>query len=46
MYLLITFKNRRDTFKHITRWIEEASTNGNNTLTYMLIGNKNDLEQQ
>lgn len=38
------FSTRRDTFKHITRWIEEAITNGNNTLTFMLIGNKSDLE--
>ncbi|KAL4433544.1 hypothetical protein ABPG74_002941 [Tetrahymena malaccensis] len=37
---------RRDTFKHITRWVEEATNNGNSTLTFMLIGNKSDLESQ
>ncbi|KAL4482537.1 hypothetical protein ABPG72_005780 [Tetrahymena utriculariae] len=36
----------RDTFKHITRWVEEATNNGNSTLTFMLIGNKSDLESQ
>ena len=35
---------RRDTFNHLTRWLEEARQNGNPNMQIMLIGNKADLE--
>ena len=36
--------NRRDTFNHLTRWLEEVRQNGNPDMTIMLIGNKCDLD--
>jgi Ras-related protein Rab-2A len=35
---------RRDTFNHLTRWLEEVRQNGNPDMTIMLIGNKCDLD--
>jgi Ras-related protein Rab-2A len=35
---------RRETFEHLTRWLEEARANANANMVVMLIGNKNDLE--
>lgn len=35
---------RRDTFNHLTRWLEEAKQNSNPNMVIMLIGNKSDLE--
>jgi len=35
---------RRDTFTHLTRWLEEVRQNGNPDMTIMLIGNKGDLD--
>jgi Ras-related protein Rab-2A len=37
---------RRDTFNHLTRWLEEARQNSNSNMVIMLIGNKSDLEQR
>jgi Ras family len=37
---------RRDSFLHLTRWLEEAKQNGNPSMTIMLIGNKSDQEQR
>lgn len=37
---------RRDTFSHLTRWLEEVRMNGNPDMVIMLIGNKSDLEQR
>jgi Ras-related protein Rab-2A len=37
---------RRESFNHLTRWLEEARQNGNPNMTIMLIGNKNDLEHR
>jgi Ras-related protein Rab-2A len=37
---------RRDSFLHLTRWLEEAKQNGNPSMTIMLIGNKSDLEHR
>jgi len=40
-----TKKNtRRDTFKHLTTWLEDARQHANANTTIMLIGNKSDLE--
>jgi GTPase SAR1 family protein len=38
--------NRRDTFNHLTRWLEEVRQNGNPDMVIMLIGNKSDLENR
>jgi len=35
---------RRETFNHISRWLEEARSNGNPDMVIMLIGNKADME--
>jgi Ras-related protein Rab-2A len=37
---------RRDTFNHLTRWLDEALQNGNKNMTIMLIGNKSDLDHK
>ncbi len=37
--------SRRETFEHLTRWLEEARQNGNPNMVVMLIGNKSDLER-
>jgi hypothetical protein len=40
------FSNRRDTFKHLTTWLEDARQHANANTTIMLIGNKSDLESK
>ena len=42
--LLVYDVSRRDTFEHLSGWLEEARQNGNNNMVIMLIGNKCDLE--
>ena len=42
--LLVYDITRRDTFTHLTRWLEEVRQNGNPDMTIMLIGNKSDLD--
>ena len=37
---------RRDTFKHLTTWLEDARQHANANTTIMLIGNKSDLESK
>jgi GTPase SAR1 family protein len=37
---------RRETFNHLTRWLEEARQNSNSNMAIMLIGNKSDLEHR
>lgn len=44
--LLVYDITRRDSFLHLTRWLEEARQNGNPNMTVMLIGNKSDLEHR
>jgi Ras-related protein Rab-2A len=44
--LLVYDITRRDSFLHLTRWLEEAKQNGNPSMTIMLIGNKSDQEQR
>jgi len=44
--LLVYDITRRESFNHLTRWLEEARQNGNPNMTIMLIGNKNDLEHR
>ncbi|KAM3138710.1 hypothetical protein pb186bvf_009274 [Paramecium bursaria] len=38
--------SRRDSFVNVTKWLEEAKQNGNTNLTFLLVGNKSDLEQE
>ena len=42
--MLVYDITRRDTFNHLTRWLEEVRQNGNPDMTIMLIGNKCDLD--
>lgn len=35
---------RRDTFNHLTSWLEDARQHSNSNMVIMLIGNKSDLE--
>eukprot|EP00448_Togula_jolla_P004734 CAMPEP_0170597986 /NCGR_PEP_ID=MMETSP0224-20130122/16001_1 /TAXON_ID=285029 /ORGANISM="Togula jolla, Strain CCCM 725" /LENGTH=211 /DNA_ID=CAMNT_0010922497 /DNA_START=89 /DNA_END=724 /DNA_ORIENTATION=+ len=44
--LLVYDISRRDTFNHLTRWLEEARQNANENMAIMLIGNKCDLERR
>ena len=41
--LLVYDITRRETFNHLTRWLEEARQNSNSNMVVMLIGNKADL---
>ena len=36
----------RETFNHLTRWLEEARSNAHSNMVIMLIGNKADLEKR
>ena len=42
--LLVYDITRRDTFTHLTRWLEEVRQHGNPDMCIMLVGNKSDLE--
>lgn len=42
--LLVYDVTRRETFEHLTKWLEEARQNANSNMVVMLIGNKVDLE--
>jgi len=44
--LLVYDITRRDTFKHLSRWLEEALQHSQSNMVIMLIGNKNDLEHR
>ena len=44
--LLVYDITRRETFNHLTRWLEEARQNANANMVIMLIGNKSDLEHR
>ena len=44
--LLVYDITRRDTFQHLTRWLEEARQHSQSNMVIMLIGNKNDLEHR
>lgn len=34
--------SNRESFTHIAKWLEEAKANGPPSLTFVLVGNKND----
>lgn len=44
--LLVYDISRRDTFSHLTRWLEETRQNASANMVVMLIGNKADLERR
>ena len=44
--LLVYDITRRETFNHLTRWLEEARANASSNMVIMLIGNKLDLEHR
>jgi len=44
--LLVYDITRRETFNHLTRWLQEARQNANQSMVIMLIGNKSDLDHR
>mmetsp|Transcript_17656 Transcript_17656/g.25165 ORF Transcript_17656/g.25165 Transcript_17656/m.25165 type:complete len:227 (-) Transcript_17656:175-855(-) len=44
--LLVYDLTRRDTFNHLTRWLEEARQHSHSNMVIMLIGNKSDLDSR
>jgi Ras-related protein Rab-2A len=44
--LLVYDITRRDTFQHLSRWLEEAKQHAQPNMVILLIGNKNDLEDR
>lgn len=44
--LLVYDITRRETFQHLTSWLEDARRHSNQTMTIMLIGNKSDLDSR
>ena len=37
---------RRETFRNLKKWLDEARINGNPTMTFILVGNKCDLTDE
>jgi Ras-related protein Rab-2A len=44
--LLVYDITRKDTFIHVRNWLEEVKSNGNQYMEILLVGNKNDLEDE
>mmetsp|Transcript_11600 Transcript_11600/g.11622 ORF Transcript_11600/g.11622 Transcript_11600/m.11622 type:complete len:215 (-) Transcript_11600:161-805(-) len=44
--LLVYDITRRETFNHLTRWLEEAKQNSTSSMIFMLVGNKCDQESR
>ena len=44
--LLVYDITKKESFRNVGRWLEEARQNGNQNMTIMLIGNKSDLGEQ
>lgn len=44
--LLVYDITRRDTFTHVTKWLEEVKSNSSKNICVILIGNKKDLEDK
>ena len=42
--LLVYDITRRETFMHISQWLQDAKTHGSSDMTVILVGNKCDLE--
>ncbi|KAJ6233395.1 ras-related protein rab-2-a [Anaeramoeba flamelloides] len=43
--LLVYDITRRETFEHLTSWLEDTTNNSNPNLNILLVGNKSDLEE-
>eukprot|EP01127_Copromyxa_protea_P011847 TRINITY_DN301_c0_g1_i1.p1 TRINITY_DN301_c0_g1~~TRINITY_DN301_c0_g1_i1.p1 ORF type:complete len:214 (+),score=51.98 TRINITY_DN301_c0_g1_i1:36-677(+) len=43
--LLVYDITRRDTFNHVSTWLEDARQHANDNITIILVGNKSDLEK-
>ncbi|KAM3130263.1 GTP-binding protein yptc4 [Paramecium bursaria] len=44
--ILVYDVTRRETFDHLNKWLEDAKQNGNQTMTFILVGNKYDLTEK
>ena len=44
--LLVYDITRRETYNHLTSWLDDARQHSNSNMTIMLIGNKSDLEHR
>jgi len=44
--ILVYDITRRETFNHLTRWLDEARQNGNPQMSFILVGNKCDMENE
>eukprot|EP01120_Amphizonella_sp_Union-15-10_P005592 TRINITY_DN166_c0_g3_i3.p1 TRINITY_DN166_c0_g3~~TRINITY_DN166_c0_g3_i3.p1 ORF type:complete len:227 (+),score=39.33 TRINITY_DN166_c0_g3_i3:41-682(+) len=44
--LLVYDITRRDTFNHLSTWLQDARQHANDNMTIMLVGNKSDLEHR
>jgi small GTP-binding protein len=44
--LLVYDITRRETFLHVTKWLEEVKANSSKNIVIILIGNKKDLESK
>ena len=44
--LLVYDITRRETFNHVTKWLDDVRTNSTKNVTVILIGNKKDLEDK
>ena len=44
--LLVYDITRRETFTHVTKWLDDVRTNSSKNVTVILIGNKKDLEDK
>ena len=44
--LLVYDITRRETYDHVTKWLEEVKQNSSKNIVLILIGNKNDLEEK
>jgi Ras-related protein Rab-2A len=42
--LLVYDITRRETFEHLTTWLEDCRKFGNNNIVIILVGNKSDME--
>ena len=44
--LLVYDITRRETFEHVTKWLDEVKNNSSKSIVIILVGNKKDLENK
>jgi small GTP-binding protein len=44
--LLVYDITRKETFTHVTKWLEEVKNNSTKSIVIILVGNKKDLESK